>query len=175
MNKDPEDFRVRLPLDGNYLRRRCMQCSREFKIFFTEDVGKMVNEMFEEGVSEDKEIITRENTLADKMYCCPYCGKRSQQSLMFTEEQWEYLNSRTRYVYEKYYRDMFHAHVKNMEAKRKRPQILPPLNYTMPPETNDMQEYSSPCCNDRIKVKLSGSDNVLFCFRCGSKHPLKKS
>ena len=60
-----------------------MHCSREFKVFFTEDVEKMVDEMFEAGVSDDKEIITRENTLADKMYCCPYCGKRSQQSLMF--------------------------------------------------------------------------------------------
>lgn len=152
-----------------------MHCSRDFKIFFTEDVEKMVDEVFEEMVSDVKEIIIREDTLADKIYYCPYCGRKSAQCLMFTDKQMGNLSSQTRYVYEKYYHDMFYAQVKELEAKRKHSQLLPPLNYRMPTETNDMEEYASPCCNERIKIKPSGSDKAIFCFRCGSKHPLKKS
>ena len=144
-------YNISLPLDGDFLRRECSHCERQFK--------------WHHGPTVDRP----EDAEDPPTYYCPYCGDPSLVDEWWTQEQVEFIEQSVRGPAMQEIADEFQRSIGNQ--RNSLVQISVEFDESEPPqaliEPEDMTEIQSPCHPWKpIKVYDSWT-NPVHCLLCG--------
>lgn len=171
---------VSLPLDGQFFRRQCPFCRRQFKVAISEEqlrtlTDKAVASFLLEARSTTGEMSSEE--LREVQFFCPYCGQQAQGDEWWTDEQVAYLQVIAHNTVAEMINRNLIKPLKDSLSRRNTGSVqirfegheLPQKREWIPPETDDMTEVRLPCCDRLIKVQDEWPATV-FCFFCGFPH-----
>jgi len=171
---------VSLPLDGDFLRRQCPLCRREFKVSIPQEelqtLTQQAVESFLLQAMKPSEETTSEG-LPETQFFCPYCGQEAPGGNWWTEEQVAYFqviaeNIAADLINENLIRPLkrsFQGQSTGLISLRFEGHELAQKQEWLSPEADDMTPVHLPCCDRRIKVQDDWS-GTLFCFFCGFPH-----
>ena len=147
---------ISLPLDGDFLRRECPRCERQFK--------------WHHGPTVDRP----EDAIDPPMYYCPYCGEPSVADEWWTQEQIEFIEQSARGPAMQEIVDELQRSIGNQ--RNSLIQISVEFEESEPPhsliEPEDMTEIQSPCHPwEPMKVYDSWT-NPVCCLLCGQRFAL---
>lgn len=149
-------YSISLPLDGNYLRRECPRCERQFKWY--DD-------------STDEQTL---GTVEAQLYYCPYCGEPASSDEWWTQEQVEYIEQNAQYWATRELRDEFDRSIGSQRNSLIEFSIEidePELPRSLV-ELDDMSEIQSPCHpTEPIKIEDFWVDPI-HCLICGERFAL---
>lgn len=179
------EIRLSIPLDGRYLRRECPLCRRQFKIGLTdEELHQLEVEAVDSFLLEklpDSREEAEDVTGPSAERTCPYCGQQASLEEWWTQEQVAYIR----------------AVIENLMVDLLNQQLVRPLKRSIPtrsdglvsfevkinelkereawipPEKDDMEEVTLPCCGRAMKVDsvwIKEKPHVVYCFFCGYPH-----
>ena len=144
---------IELPLDGNFLRRECPNCLRQFK--------------WHDGPTEEQP----ENLMDSGAYFCPYCGEPAGIDEWWTAEQIDYGEELSIYNASREFAQEFNKLVGNtsdyLGIEVSSADSSPPMPLV---EISDMQKVQSPCHFwEPIKITDDWQEPI-HCLICGTKY-----